>query len=772
MYVKKTNGFFLALVTAGFLLGGLALANPMDYPGYSGLHFELSSPTVFVLDTHGDEGDTAYVDFSMQFAYGEYTTTPIGTMTRIECKFYYDASKLTFETAEQDNANWPWSFSWTDNVYSGNIHTLSLQFWSGDTTAPSSLTRFATVKFTALEQWENTVDSLTFNQVSDDNNVEVNGSVWSPAGDDCWGDGAVNIADYQPLFVFHDTSLTEALETIFEYPIYATTNFRMAYIYQEITYDTTKLDFLGLSDDFADVFLGGCTGGGYPDSGEYPICVQLQLGSTNYPIFDPVPILENETVIYSLRFKVKGNWEGQATPIAFEKENCVVTPFRNYFIPFYDEVITYNSTDYDTFGMISLADYTADYHAELTENNIRPGGDMKVKYKLQMKNNFSAGYAPWDPDPDTGAIVMCMLMDELLDYEINTELTNDLEFVADDHTNGDHRLSLYQVPGSGGNDYVSATNEFADIVEIRLEYLGDLPDNYNNRFIQFEFANTNPYSIYGPSAVVTDTSIHHATATYPVSLGWDADPLEVIMGLFYGGGGYSKYDIDVTGHIYAKHNFDLSEFALDVTIGPHYHISGITPAEGIIVSSILGGRRLTSEPGYTWDSTGDGAHLIASVDYDMGYCTEGQWYANNVTFSNYYMKDAGGITRHVAIDPKTVRGRCDGGFDPIDPVDNVFDKEHDGIPTSFALRGNYPNPFNPATTIAYDVPVAGRIQIDIHNILGQHVATLVDQPMMPGSYEVVWDGNSDDGRTVSSGIYLYIMRADNFTQTRKMTLLK
>ena len=634
------------------------------------------------------------------------------------------------------------------------------------------MTRFAIVKFTALEQWENTVNDLECNQVSDDNNVEVDGNVYSPAGDSCWGDGSVTIADYQATFYLNDTTLYGALETVFEYPIHATTNFVTCYIHHQLLYDTTKLEFLGLADNYDDIFLGGCAGN-CPDSGAFPIDFTLQLGTDNYPDFDPVAPLNTETVIYSLRFKVKGNWEGQATPIVFVPDSCLIRPFHDYIIAFYDSVIVQSQVAYDYFGIITLADYTAEYFAELTENNICLGGDMKVKYEVKMKNNFPAGYAPWDPDPDTGAIVMNFLLDDSLDYEFNTELTDDLEFWADDHTNGDHRLSLYQVPGSGGDDYVPASSEFEDIIELQLEYKGDLPGNYNNRFITFEFTNTNPYSVYGDTAVVTDTSIHHATAKYPVSLSWDADTLEVPMGVFYGGGGYSKYDIDVTGHIYARHNVDLSEFSLDVTVGPDYHISDIVPADNITATWIPNGRRLTSDSGFTWDATYYGNRLIATVYYDMTRCTEGNWYQNSVTFSNYYMKNSIGDSTHVVVSPNGVKGYCDdSGYEPVDPIRDPIAKEHDGIPTSYALRNNYPNPFNPATTIAYDLPASGRVRIDIHNILGQHVATLVDQTMAPGSYEIVWDGKSDEGRSVSSGIYLYIMRADNFTQTRKMTLLK
>jgi hypothetical protein len=91
----------------------------------------------------------------------------------------------------------------------------------------------------------------------------------------------------------------------------------------------------------------------------------------------------------------------------------------------------------------------------------------------------------------------------------------------------------------------------------------------------------------------------------------------------------------------------------------------------------------------------------------------------------------------------------------------------DGIPTTYALYQNYPNPFNPSTTINFDVPKESKVVLKVYNILGQEVATLVNEKMVAGSYSYQFsEGN------LSSGMYIYRLQAGDYTLTKKMTLLK
>lgn len=94
------------------------------------------------------------------------------------------------------------------------------------------------------------------------------------------------------------------------------------------------------------------------------------------------------------------------------------------------------------------------------------------------------------------------------------------------------------------------------------------------------------------------------------------------------------------------------------------------------------------------------------------------------------------------------------------------------IPTSFALYPNFPNPFNPETTIRFDLPEQAQIRIDLFNLRGRRVKTLVNSRVQAGAHRIVWRGDSDDGRSLSSGIYFYRMVTNKYSRYRKLMLLK
>jgi len=89
------------------------------------------------------------------------------------------------------------------------------------------------------------------------------------------------------------------------------------------------------------------------------------------------------------------------------------------------------------------------------------------------------------------------------------------------------------------------------------------------------------------------------------------------------------------------------------------------------------------------------------------------------------------------------------------------------IPTEWSLNQNYPNPFNPVTQLSFALPKDSRVRLDVYNILGQKVITLVDDVMPAGYHSVLWNADRE-----ASGVYFYRLKTDEFTQTRKMTLLK
>jgi hypothetical protein len=89
------------------------------------------------------------------------------------------------------------------------------------------------------------------------------------------------------------------------------------------------------------------------------------------------------------------------------------------------------------------------------------------------------------------------------------------------------------------------------------------------------------------------------------------------------------------------------------------------------------------------------------------------------------------------------------------------------VATGFALNQNYPNPFNPATKIDYTVAQATHVTIRVYNVLGEEVATLLNEEIQPGTYQATFDASR-----MASGVYYYKMTAGSFTETKKMMFVK
>ncbi len=133
--------------------------------------------------------------------------------------------------------------------------------------------------------------------------------------------------------------------------------------------------------------------------------------------------------------------------------------------------------------------------------------------------------------------------------------------------------------------------------------------------------------------------------------------------------------------------------------------------------------------------------------------------------------------------PLIVKGQCAGEkggwnlyFDYKPWTDVEEDVAEEELPAQFSLSINYPNPFNPVTRIQYTVnskqihPIP--ISLKIYNVLGQLVRILANEPKEQGNYEVVWDGRNENGNEVASGVYFYKLEAENFSQTKKMVLIR
>jgi hypothetical protein len=93
-------------------------------------------------------------------------------------------------------------------------------------------------------------------------------------------------------------------------------------------------------------------------------------------------------------------------------------------------------------------------------------------------------------------------------------------------------------------------------------------------------------------------------------------------------------------------------------------------------------------------------------------------------------------------------------------------------PDRFALHQNYPNPFNPTTQIRYDLPESEFVSINIYDVMGRKIKSLININQEAGYRSITWNATNDLGQPVSAGMYIYTIQAGEFRQTKKMVLLK
>ena len=98
--------------------------------------------------------------------------------------------------------------------------------------------------------------------------------------------------------------------------------------------------------------------------------------------------------------------------------------------------------------------------------------------------------------------------------------------------------------------------------------------------------------------------------------------------------------------------------------------------------------------------------------------------------------------------------------------------ESDLLPTEYALHENFPNPFNPSTTLRFDLPYAGDVSLTIYNMLGQKVKSFDMRGIQAGKHTLRWNATNDLGEKVGTGVYLYQLQTKDFMKTRKMIFMK
>jgi Zn-dependent metalloprotease len=182
---------------------------------------------------------------------------------------------------------------------------------------------------------------------------------------------------------------------------------------------------------------------------------------------------------------------------------------------------------------------------------------------------------------------------------------------------------------------------------------------------------------------------------------------------------------------------------------------------------------ITAGP-YTVNTSGKVVFFAGnSIKLDPGFmATSGSNFRASILGDNTTSYNSGSSPLRPIVTPakkSNALSKISGNNDHVDPsIQEVIEP----VPTEFSLSKNYPNPFNPSTTIRYALPTDSHVSLKIYNMLGQLVITLVDDKQTSGFKEVVWDGRNKAGLMVTSGMYIYRIVAGNFVKTQKMTFVK
>lgn len=262
------------------------------------------------------------------------------------------------------------------------------------------------------------------------------------------------------------------------------------------------------------------------------------------------------------------------------------------------------------------------------------------------------------------------------------------------------------------------------------------------------------------SAVVDDDDLRQDAAQQA----WEGDALEFYMGL---------YDAKILKE-YHKKNLDAKNG--DYRIG--FNALGQSTRDGGAASTTDGVESTVFQK-----FTGDGYVIEAKINLNK-LAANGKFLLNNGMFmplridGNDWDPNIGDTQRSLIVQvggkPNDGTGKTDEGWKRPDDWGYMevvgaptVDVEESLLPTEFALSNNYPNPFNPTTTIKYDLPKESQVTLKIYDILGREVATLVNGKQNAGFYQVRFDASR-----LASGVYVYRIMAGDFVQTKKMMLMK
>lgn len=736
------------------------------------LKFSLVCNQAYLLPGSSEISDDtiATVQFKMQFL---TQSAPPGTVNQVDFYFTWDTTKWYYNGVEVEDANWTGDVDSMGNWSTGSAH-LKL---TGSCTPSTTSKTLVYMYFVPKCQQAGYIGGETyiyFDQGEDNGALVVNGGSSNWYETSSYTNTFMMLSAYITIFLIDPYDSAEALMgDVVTVPVYIrqhTFPHRLYTIEHQISFDTTKLQFL---DAYPNDAAFQCGKGTLSYSGSGPVEISVQDSADGYIIkpYDTYDYVK----IYDMEFRVRGFTDGSGDTVAvtFIDSTMVHTPWTKWNEGGGGGCDALDTTVYTLHydGDVKIPEYTASMIFSPVTGYYNKG-DGYIDFLCSIQNNFPAGdYSSTNGNGGIGTLFdmpAFMGMDALAD-------SNGLDFVGQTYINGDRLFyANQQYNTSPYVNYVMSDGQYSNMYKVTFTFNDNnyTPD-YDDRTV------TVPWRAGGNGWT---TFVEDTTGYATLDLDDIADStvaFNVHMGRFYAP--YSTdEDVTVSQPLYISSTFDIGEFSVNVSVAGDCRITGVTTEDGVEYSTVS-----TQEVQIYYDDTAkfcdaydDSLILIATVHYRI-YCystlkssSDGgggsSYYVTGaVSFDDEVIEEYQGDEQFVDLVPNNVRGKC--VFINL-PREN--EDAGSALPGSFALYPNRPNPFNPTTVIAYDVPIATHVTIEVVNILGQSVTTLVDEIKAAGHYEAVWNGVDRNGTKVASGIYLYNMRAGDYIETRKMMLMK
>ncbi|UCD94487.1 MAG: T9SS type A sorting domain-containing protein [Candidatus Zixiibacteriota bacterium] len=721
--------------------------------------------------------EVAHIPFVMKFINGD---PPSGEVTSVVANFSYEADKWTVLSI--DKTDWPGEMDYVLDETEGHITLI----FTGEGLTPSTYPyTCATINYQAKCQTTNHLDYsyLVFDEDPLDNYVIVTDTTAGHFTSD-WYTAFQTLAGHLiPNWVYHMYWMDEDVEAnigdLVTLTVEANDNFRKFSLNHFIDYDHSKLEFVECQFN-EDIFVNTDQYCYVTQTGDSPIEIYLVNECVDWPNCFLTEFFYG-TEVYYLTFRVLAAAENEI-PISFMSGSCFDSTWTIWResgegCAILDSTLNPPAT---TNGSIIVNPLSVTLRTDCGLDYITKtgAGIQEITFATLMSNTAAVG--DYSNLNDNGGIDYVLDVPSCLSYGNLDEKTDSLDFHSDAYNNDGTILYVYQQYKSGmpGNFWPGRT-ALDSLVALNLYFNENTyVPSYEDREVALEILNEYVDGNHDWSTFVEDTTgTDRATITNGM-LTTDCVPTEIKMGEYFCRFNASSSDL-VDQNIYIRANYDIGQFSVTVSVDNDFCVNNVHLESGVSGEEISSNSyRLYNTAAFFHEATQDDSVLIATMTYGLPEgCEPLMLYFASVYFSNAYMYDsAAQDDQFVALSPAGVRGRCMTGSacelfcnDPTDASDDIGQSV---LPSEFELYANRPNPFNPRTVIAYDVPVASHVRIEVINILGRGVKVLVDEQMTPGRYETVWDGTDESGARAASGIYLYKMKAGDFTRSRKMMLMK